>query len=63
MIYYPLLIYISYNIRKLKVYKNEVDWSFIKFVTSFLQCDKTCNFVHDEAFEVQHAMPILGVGV
>ena len=26
-----------------------------------IQCDKTCNFVHDEAFEVQHEMPILGV--
>ena len=26
-----------------------------------IQCDKTCNFVNDEAFEVQHEMPILGV--
>ena len=28
-----------------------------------IQCDKTCNFVHDEVFEVQHEMPILGVGL
>ena len=44
--------------------KSEVDWSLIKFVTSFyrgIQCDKTCYFVHDEAFEVQHEMPFLGV--
>ena len=46
--------------------KKEVDWSFIKFVTSLyfyrgIQCDKTCNFVHDKAFEVHHEMPILGV--
>ena len=26
-----------------------------------IQCDKTCNFVHDEIFEVQHKMPILGM--
>ena len=26
-----------------------------------IQCDKTFNFVHDEAFEVQHEMSILGV--
>ena len=26
-----------------------------------IQCDKTYNSVHDEAFEVQHEMPILGV--
>ena len=41
--------------------KNEVYWSFIKFVTSFLPRDSMCNFVHDEALEVQHEMPILGV--
>ena len=44
--------------------KNKVYWSSIKFVTSFyrgIQCDKTCKFVHDEAFEVQHEMPILDV--
>ena len=28
---------------------------------SGIQCDKTCNFVHGKAFEVHHAMPILGV--
>ena len=26
-----------------------------------IQCDKTRNLVHDEAFEVQHEMPILGL--
>ena len=26
-----------------------------------IQCDKTCNVVHGEAFEVQHEMPILDV--
>ena len=26
-----------------------------------IQCDKTFNFVHDEAFDVHHEMPILGV--
>ena len=26
-----------------------------------IQCDKTCNFVHDEEFEVQHEMPIFGL--
>ena len=26
-----------------------------------IECDKTYNFVHDEAFKVQHEMPILGV--
>ena len=39
--------------------KNEVDYSFIKFVTVFyhmIQCDKTRNFVHGEAFELQHEM-------
>ena len=42
----------------------KVNWSFIKFVTSFLQrdsiSDKTCHFVHGNAFEVQHEMPISG---
>ena len=26
-----------------------------------IQCDKTCNFVHDKEFEVQHEMLILSV--
>ena len=26
-----------------------------------IQCDKTWNFVHSEAFEVQHKMSILGM--
>ena len=26
-----------------------------------IQCDKTLNFVHDEALEVQHEMPIWGL--
>ena len=26
-----------------------------------IKCDKTCNFVHGEAFEVQHEMLILGM--
>ena len=44
--------------------KSEIDWHFIKFVSSFyrlIQCDKTCIFVHDKAFEVHHKIPILAV--
>ena len=26
-----------------------------------IQCDETCDFDYDEAFEVQHEMPILGM--
>ena len=41
--------------------KNEVDWSFISFNHFYhgIQGDKTCNFVHDEAFECE--MPILSL--
>ena len=44
--------------------KNEVDWSFIKFVTLFIPRDslqQNLQFVHGKTFEVQHEMPILAV--
>ena len=35
--------------------------SFLHYFYHGIQCDKTCNFVYDEAFEVQLEMPILDV--
>ena len=63
--FWKLTSWCKYYINRLHVYKKikltGVLLNLLHHFYSGIQCDKTRNFVHGKAFEVHHAMPILGV--